>query len=638
MKKKIFTLLALLVCAVGSAWADDVVSATQTFTNSRKTCTWDPISATVAKGNTAGSDGLYFTAKSDKAISTSSSTVQGGNGAISVVYVQVVSASSSGTITMTSSTDASDRPMYLESYNAQTNAEAKVVCAKNGSTANFTSSDVVSYAGGYYVKLSNTDNKDVKIKSFAITLTSNESYPEIVKEDPVFSLTKTSITTAQTSQIQVGTKGSLDGIELSDITYGTAGVVTVDADGVVTPVAAGTTTIKFNSSASSKYYASTDNSLTITVTEAITVFDADGLYNQEIILSQANIEDKDYLTCNATNWQDKGWSSPHDGNFLDWKTGRKITLKVKNAYAFELYVSGTKDRTYKIKVGTADAVEYTQGGNGSGFVSSGVIATGTTDEVTIEIEGGSNTLYPVYFIINPAVELTEEATNYTPVAATDATVSLIRTLSASYYNTFCVPFDIDLTDENSPLYGADVQEFDNVTGSILKFKAVTGTMDAGTPYLVKPAANVVNPVFTGVTVKEVESTTVSIANSESPGVNFQFKGTYNKVTLATDKTEQFLNTSGTFSYPSDTEHATMKGLRAYFIIPASVINNSDGAPELSISLDGGEEDVADGNTTVIDGIEYKNVKDGEYYNLAGQRVAQPSKGLYIVNGKKYIVK
>jgi hypothetical protein len=28
----------------------------------------------------------------------------------------------------------------------------------------------------------------------------------------------------------------------------------------------------------------------------------------------------------------------------------------------------------------------------------------------------------------------------------------------------------------------------------------------------------------------------------------------------------------------------------------------------------------------------------EYFNLAGQRVAQPTKGLYIVNGKKVILK
>ena len=34
----------------------------------------------------------------------------------------------------------------------------------------------------------------------------------------------------------------------------------------------------------------------------------------------------------------------------------------------------------------------------------------------------------------------------------------------------------------------------------------------------------------------------------------------------------------------------------------------------------------------------KTVAAGEYFNLAGQRVAQPTKGLYIVNGKKVIVK
>ena len=584
MKKKIFTLLTLLVCAIGSAWADDVVSATQTFTNSRKTCTWDPISATVAKGNTAGSDGLYFTAKSDKAISTSSSTVQGGNGAISVVYVQVVSASSSGTITMTSSSDASDRPMYLESYNAQTNAEAKVVCAKNGSTANFTSSDVVSYAGGYYVKLSNTDNKDVKIKSFAITLTSNESYPEIVKEDPVFSLTKTSITTVQTSQIQVGTKGNLDGIELSGITYGTAGVVTVDADGVVTPVAAGTTTINFNSSASSKYYASTDNSLTITVTEAITVFDADGLYNQEIILSQANIEDKDYLTCNATNWQDKGWSSPHDGNFLDWKTGRKITLKVKNAYAFELYVSGTKDRTYKIKVGTADAVEYTQGGNGSGFVSSGVIATGTTDEVTIEIEGGSNTLYPVYFKVNPAIELSP----------------------AKIYTTLTSAYPLDFTDVEG--LKAFIVEDDDATDGKITMTQVN-KVPAGTGLVLKattPGTAVNVPVFDGTGADDV---------------------TANKMEgSATEATEIAAN-AGYILKDGEFHPATAGTLaagKAYLKIAVA-----NGNAPLAIDFD---------ETTGVKSIEHGTLNIEHFYDLQGRKVAQPTKGLYIVNGRKVVVK
>lgn len=46
----------------------------------------------------------------------------------------------------------------------------------------------------------------------------------------------------------------------------------------------------------------------------------------------------------------------------------------------------------------------------------------------------------------------------------------------------------------------------------------------------------------------------------------------------------------------------------------------------------------DSNTTAIKAVKKDEKTNGEYYNLAGQRVAQPSKGLYIVNGKKFIVK
>lgn len=47
----------------------------------------------------------------------------------------------------------------------------------------------------------------------------------------------------------------------------------------------------------------------------------------------------------------------------------------------------------------------------------------------------------------------------------------------------------------------------------------------------------------------------------------------------------------------------------------------------------------DGNTTSVNDVRSKMEEGrGEFYNLNGQRVAQPTKGLYIVNGKKYVVK
>ena len=45
-----------------------------------------------------------------------------------------------------------------------------------------------------------------------------------------------------------------------------------------------------------------------------------------------------------------------------------------------------------------------------------------------------------------------------------------------------------------------------------------------------------------------------------------------------------------------------------------------------------------GNTTGIASIERQPAGDNVYYDLRGQRVANPTKGLYIVNGKKMIIK
>ena len=44
------------------------------------------------------------------------------------------------------------------------------------------------------------------------------------------------------------------------------------------------------------------------------------------------------------------------------------------------------------------------------------------------------------------------------------------------------------------------------------------------------------------------------------------------------------------------------------------------------------------DVTAINKVEAKKVENGVFYNLAGQQVAQPTKGLYIVNGKKVVLK
>ena len=45
-----------------------------------------------------------------------------------------------------------------------------------------------------------------------------------------------------------------------------------------------------------------------------------------------------------------------------------------------------------------------------------------------------------------------------------------------------------------------------------------------------------------------------------------------------------------------------------------------------------------GDATTIENVAKIQTVDAQYFNLAGQRVAQPTRGLYIVNGKKVIIK
>ena len=53
---------------------------------------------------------------------------------------------------------------------------------------------------------------------------------------------------------------------------------------------------------------------------------------------------------------------------------------------------------------------------------------------------------------------------------------------------------------------------------------------------------------------------------------------------------------------------------------------------------GAREFLGFGDATAINKVEAKKAENGVIYNLAGQQVAQPSKGLYIMNGRKVIVK
>lgn len=215
-----------------------------------------------------------------------------------------------------------------------------------------------------------------------------------------------------------------------------------------------------------------------------------------------------------------------------------------------------------------------------------------------------NSIPGVVYVLDESQAFTSPATDIA-----NATVRLKRTLNEAYWNTFVVPFDI-------PNMNASIFEYTGSDGNTMHFTATT-SIEAGTPYLIKPKeGNIIDQTYSDVTL------TAQSAKSVDYG-DYKFVATYSPVALATDKTELFLTTDGKLAYPASASEATMKGMRAYFQVPASA--------NVALFVDG------EGTITGIEEIDNSQLTIDNVYNLNGQRVTQPRKGLFIVNGKKLII-
>ena len=208
-------------------------------------------------------------------------------------------------------------------------------------------------------------------------------------------------------------------------------------------------------------------------------------------------------------------------------------------------------------------------------------------------------------------------------AQNDVDVQLKRSLTPTQWNTFCVPFTIS-ADVIAEKFGAGtlVYTFGSMNGNVMNFKAST-IIEAGKPYIVKPANTVVNPTFTGVNI--VESDPVKLGEN-----GFFMQGTYGaKTDLLDDGTNLFLGEGDKFYKPAKGS-TKMKGMRAFFIVPqgtnfAALRANIDGATTAIDEL-----------TTVVE-----QPTDNRIYNLQGQFVGTSFEGLhgvYVQNGKKVLVK
>ena len=206
-------------------------------------------------------------------------------------------------------------------------------------------------------------------------------------------------------------------------------------------------------------------------------------------------------------------------------------------------------------------------------------------------------------------------------------IILGRTLQTGSYNTFAAPFGISsekLTELGITAKQLTGSAFDSETGVLTLDFADASGIEAGKPYLVKVSGNVENPLFEGVTVSGAVVPTVTEAADFIP--------TLGKTRIEGDvKSILFVGAGNTLYYPTELP-ADMKGFRAYFQLKGEAASQAR-----SFTLNFGD-DVATGIISLTaDGAAKA---DAATYTLDGRRIeSRPTlKGVYIVNGKKSVIK
>ena len=199
------------------------------------------------------------------------------------------------------------------------------------------------------------------------------------------------------------------------------------------------------------------------------------------------------------------------------------------------------------------------------------------------------------------------------------TVTLTRTLTGGQWNGFSLPFSLSADQiAASALNGAEIKQFSAADDNVITLEDASDIV-AGDPYLIKPAANVVNPEFDGVVVVAINE-----AEHVKGTGDYTFAPHLYNTTLATDGSVAYVSTSD--SSIKKLTSGGIKGLRSIFNVPTSA-----GVKALVVRFDGDTDGIlavdADGNLV-----------EGPVYNIAGQRVQKAQKGIYIVNDKKVLVK
>ena len=259
------------------------------------------------------------------------------------------------------------------------------------------------------------------------------------------------------------------------------------------------------------------------------------------------------------------------------------------------------------------------------------------NEIAPMMENGNR---PLVYVINSEQDFTSPSS-----AITSANVRLGRTLYADRWNALTLPIAISNFDGEIYEYTgvtAERQIKDQTSGELLNavhvVLAETDAIEAGVPYLVKPTANMTDPVFTNTTLTATTAQTVSFVSSAAAGARrrtattntYELVGTYSPTTVTdTDKSTHVFDNDGEIVWASTATE--VPGSSAYMQTPANTALLIQVGDDVITSID---------DLYLQDLSTILNDENAEIYNIMGQRMNPPfrdlPRGVYIVNGIKVV--
>ena len=241
--------------------------------------------------------------------------------------------------------------------------------------------------------------------------------------------------------------------------------------------------------------------------------------------------------------------------------------------------------------------------------------------------------------------LLDETSEVMPEAAEGVNVRVRRTIKANEWSTLVLPFAMTAEQVESA-FGNDVQLADftgveteedqdeNIVGLTVNFNDVSA-IEANHPYLIKVSSAISEFTVDGVNIQPEDEPTVNKDPMKMGSLRFynSFVGTYVAKTEVPELS-LFLN-GNKFWYSTGT--TKMKAYRAYFSF-YTVLSEVDSSAEANIRY------VISDEVTAIEGISVNGEEIQGVYTLQGVSLGENvdvdnlPKGVYVVNGKKVIVK